>query len=235
MSYILDALRKADAERAREAAGVPDLYAQGDGAAEGARTSSHGSKWLLLALLAVLLAGLVWVWLGAARVEPVRPAEPDRSPAPVAAPAPTPVPPMPHAVDTPAVAPPPMLPQPQPQPQPAALLPQTAAAVTAPPHVSTAAAPSSTRAPKPTVGASAASQAPPAVTLAELPADLRAQLPVLTVGGSVYSPAAASRIVILNGQVFREGDQPAEGLTVVQIGLKSSVLMFRGVRFELKH
>jgi general secretion pathway protein B len=71
--------------------------------------------------------------------------------------------------------------------------------------------------------------------MSELPADLRAKLPALVVGGSVYSPVAASRMVILNGQVFREGDTPVEGLTVEQIGLKSTVLAFRGQRFELKH
>jgi general secretion pathway protein B len=71
--------------------------------------------------------------------------------------------------------------------------------------------------------------------LAELPADVRAQLPTLVVGGSVYSTSAASRIVILGGQVFREGDRPADGLVVEQIGLKATVLSFRGQRFELKH
>jgi len=231
MSYILDALRKADAERARDAAAAPDLYAQGD--AEGARAPSRWLKWLLLTLPAVLLAGLVWFWLGATRVEPVRLAEPDRSPTPLAAQAPPPAPPMARAVDVQA-APPPQPPQPPPQP-PAVLPPQTAAAAAAPPRAAIAPTPSTPRASKSAAGASAASTAPPAVTLAELPADLRAQLPALTVGGSVYSPAAASRIVILNGQVFREGDQPVEGLTVEQIGLKSTVLVFRGVRFELKH
>ena len=71
--------------------------------------------------------------------------------------------------------------------------------------------------------------------MAELPPDIRSGLPALTVGGSVYSPKAASRIVILNGQVFREGDKPVDGLTVERIGLKSTVLAFRGTRFELKH
>jgi general secretion pathway protein B len=232
MSYILDALRKADADRARDAAAVPDLYAQGDAADDGARAPSRGLKWMLLALLALLLAGLAWAWLGATRVEPARLAEPGRSPAPVAVQAPPPAPSMPRAIEAPAVPPPPSPLQSQPS---AVLPPQAAPIVAGPSHMASAPAPSSARAPKPTSVASAASAAPPAVTLAELPADLRARLPALTVGGSVYSPAAASRIVILNGQVFREGDQPAEGLTVEQIGLKSTVLVFRGVRFELKH
>ena len=63
----------------------------------------------------------------------------------------------------------------------------------------------------------------------------RAKLPALVVGGSMYSPNARTRMVILNGQVFREGDKPVDGLSVEAIGIKSTVLAFRGVRFELKH
>jgi general secretion pathway protein B len=73
------------------------------------------------------------------------------------------------------------------------------------------------------------------LTPAELPADIRSKLPALTVGGSMYSPTAKNRMVILNGQVFREGDKPADGLSVEEIRLKSTVLAFRGLRFELKH
>ena len=64
---------------------------------------------------------------------------------------------------------------------------------------------------------------------------MRSKLPALVVGGSMYSPNARSRMVILNGQVFREGDKLAEGLSVERIGLKSTVLAYRGVRFELNH
>lgn len=103
------------------------------------------------------------------------------------------------------------------------------AAVTTTPSTRPAAA-----TPKPATAASVAAE-PRLPTLAELPAELRSQLPALVVGGSMYSTNAASRIVILNGQVFREGDKPVDGLSVEQIRLKSTVLAFRGVRFELKH
>jgi general secretion pathway protein B len=92
-----------------------------------------------------------------------------------------------------------------------------------------------TAAPKAVAPASAAATDAKLPTLAELPPELRSQVPALVVGGSVYSPKASSRIVILNGQVFREGDQPIAGLSVEQIRLKSTVLAFRGQRFELKH
>lgn len=98
-----------------------------------------------------------------------------------------------------------------------------------------AAAPRPAPAPKPVSSPASATADAKLYALAELPPDVRAQLPALAVGGSVYSPAAASRIVILNGQVFREGDQPVDGLSVEQIRLKSTVLAFRGYRIELKH
>ena len=47
MSYILDALKKADADRERDAAAVPDLYAQAD-AARGARAAARPAGWQLV-------------------------------------------------------------------------------------------------------------------------------------------------------------------------------------------
>jgi len=258
MSYILDALKKADAEREREAAAVPDLHAQADAADDRTRMSARRLMWPLLAAAVVLgaLAWLAWPWFGAATVEPISAAAP--MPVPVPAPVAVQVPEQPP-LQVPAQAPvqaPVQMPTPVPVPssQPSvATAPITYPAVEAAPAgplpaarpralpATTAAparalpppGPASPPGPKPTAAPAAAEPRLP--TLAELPADLRAQLPALAVGGSVYSPTAASRIVILNGQVFREGDHPIEGLTVEQIRLKSTVLAFRGARFELKH
>jgi general secretion pathway protein B len=110
-----------------------------------------------------------------------------------------------------------------------------AAAPTLPRAAARPPSPKAATAPQAPAVAGASSPAGRVPTLAELPPDVRAQLPTLVVGGSVYSTSAASRMVILGGQVFREGDRPADGLVVEQIGLKSTVLSFRGQRFELKH
>jgi general secretion pathway protein B len=69
----------------------------------------------------------------------------------------------------------------------------------------------------------------------ELPADLRAALPAINVSGAVYAPQPAGRLLFANGLVLREGDVVADGLTVERIGASSSVLVFRGQRFELPH
>jgi general secretion pathway protein B len=55
----------------------------------------------------------------------------------------------------------------------------------------------------------------------------------MTVGGSVYSPDPPSRFVIINGQVVREGEGAATGITVERIGPKSAVLRWREMRIEV--
>ena len=258
MSYILDALKKADADREREAAAVPDLYAQAD-AARGALAAERGPAWVMPAGVvgAIALAALAWWWLrsGAddvpavglvAQATSTAPA-PARAPLPAPAPAPVPAPaPLPAPAPAPFAAPAPMqLQAPAPAAPPAVVAAPAPAPASAPvfvpaptparPAAVRVAAPSAEAAPPLASAASALTADARLPTLAELPPALRSQLPALTVGGSMYSPKPASRMVILNGQVFREGDKPIDGLSVEQIRLKSTVLVFRGVRFELKH
>ncbi len=71
--------------------------------------------------------------------------------------------------------------------------------------------------------------------LNELPDDVRRQLPQLTAGGAMYSDKPASRMLIINGQLFHEGDALNPNLTLRQIRLKSAVLEFRGYRYELNY
>ena len=245
MSYILDALKRADADRERDTAAVPDLHAQAD-AARGvlaAARPSHG--WLMtlgLAAAGIALAVLAWRWLDASPADAAPPLPVAQAPAqgqalapstPALAPAATIIPAAPPLdASVPLVAPA-IAPEPAPIPSLAskpALPPRQPAAAATPAVV--AAAPAA--AGRPSAPASAAAESR-IYSMAELSPDIRSGLPALTVGGSVYSPKAASRIVILNGQVFREGDKPVDGLIVERIGLKSTVLAFRGTRFELKH
>ena len=245
MSYILDALKRADADRERDTAAVPDLHAQAD-AARGvlaAARPSHG--WLMtlaLAAAGVALAALAWRWLDASPADAAPPLPVAQAPAqgqalapstPALAPAATIIPAAPPLdASVPLVAPA-IAPEPAPIPSLAskpALPPRQPAAAATPAVVAAAPAVAG----RPSAPASAAAESR-IYSMAELSPDIRSGLPALTVGGSVYSPKAASRIVILNGQVFREGDKPVDGLIVERIGLKSTVLAFRGTRFELKH
>ena len=222
MSYILEALRRAEAQRQRGA--VPGLHAQPATAAladpalarqAGARRSWR-LAWILAAAL-LLAAGARW-WLGPSELAPtVGPVQPFAvAPAArIAAPAVEPALAVPLAVP---VAP--------------ALAASAAAVNTAalPPRVASSAGLPLLAAPLP---ATAPASAPRLPTLAELPETVRRELPVFTLGGSVYAEQASQRMVIINGQVMREGERLAPELLLQQIRLKSVVLDYRGQRFEL--
>lgn len=55
----------------------------------------------------------------------------------------------------------------------------------------------------------------------------------MVVSGAVQSPDPASRMLILDGQVLREGDAPAPGLVLERIGPRAAVFSRGGVRFEI--
>ncbi len=81
--------------------------------------------------------------------------------------------------------------------------------------------------------AATASVPAPVVPLQSLAPDLRSQIPPMTVGGAIYSDRPANRFVLINGQVVREGESPATGVTLERIGPKSAVMRWREMRFEM--
>ncbi len=243
MSYILEALRRADAERQR--GDVPGLHAQPQAVTTGEPAPARWPLGLVvgaaLGLLVLGGAGVGW-WMGAAK--PAFPALVAKAPQPA-----TPAMPEP----APQVAKPQAQPLPQPQPGgPVNQVPVAAPAV--PPALVAPVAPVAPVAtaqaarplpspPVPAVAPAAAVAVPSApapalvaarpLKLSELPEDLRRELPAIAPGGSVYAEHAPSRMVVLNGQVFHEGDRPAPGLQVHQILPRSVVFDFKGQRFEL--
>ena len=70
-------------------------------------------------------------------------------------------------------------------------------------------------------------------TQAELPEAVRRELPVLNFGGAMHSPTPANRMLIVNGQVFHEGDKLAPELWLEQIKLKDAVLRYKGQRYSV--
>jgi general secretion pathway protein B len=221
MSYILDALKKADAERERR--GVPGLHAQAAGLAGEERRAGGVLRWVAVAGALLFVAALAWWWFGARGDAPAASALPPPA-TPVAAP-PTPV------VRAPVVQPP-VLQAPAAQEPPAtAAAPPIVIVPKAPPAPIAVPAPT----PTPTPAAASAARSERVATLAELSPELRRQLPPLTVSGAMYAPQPSARLVFINGQVFREGDALNDGLVLERIGPTSSVLSLRGTRFELKH
>jgi general secretion pathway protein B len=233
MSYILDALRKADAQRA----GVPVAGLEGrpPRLVFAPEPAARWPLWVGLAAAVIAVALAAWWWLGrvapaAATVEAVpavAPEGPQAAPpvvAPAAVTAPTPVAaPAPLAAPAPAIAATQAAPAPRPAapelPQPA---PQLASVPVAPaPSTSTASA----------ISRPAPAAVPAPLVVGELPADLRKELPPLAVSGSIYSDNPAQRLLIVNGQLLHEGDAVTTDLTLQEIGPKAAIFRLRGQRF----
>lgn len=222
MSYILDALRRADSERDRGA--VPGVHARqvplagGDGDAPGARLP--GWLWPVAAMVVLVIGALVWMLLGRDSVRAVAVVSPVLAPAPAPLPA--------SVIALPALLPP-ALPVP-------ALRPVAVPAVKPPARTLPAAPAPVARAEaarEPPAKASAAE--PRTYTVAELPDEVRRDLPTLAIGGAMYSENPANRMLIINGQTFHERDRLAPGLVLVQIKLKTAVLEFKGYRYGISY
>lgn len=217
MSYILDALRRAEADRERERGQVPGLHTQAPGSA--AAQAAGPRRWLPWAgggvlLLAGIAAGSWWA------SGPNEPPAPAATPTPLAAAVPPPV--------TAAPLPPPPQPASAPAPQPAApaspYLPPMP-----PPAVAPAPAPAPALAPAPAPRVEPQARIP---RLAELPESTRRELPTLAISGSVYSDDPASRFVMVNGEAVREGARLGADLVLEQIGPRELVLNFKGQRYR---
>lgn len=241
MSLILDALRKADAERERGA--VPSLHSHPVIRASDETSPKPRGRpnllWIAIgAAVGLLGAVAIWVIVGrgappvveASRVQPAPAAAsvvPQSSPPsssstaasqaigaaqPPAAPAVAPA--------SPAVA----ASEPAPVAEPAPWR--------APDERKPARADAKTEASVPVLGNVPPSQSP-VYSRDQLPPEIRAQLPQFTIGGSIYSPVPSGRSLIVNGQLFRERDRLTPDLTLEEIGLKAAVFSFRGYRFEV--
>lgn len=258
MSYILDALRKADAER--ETGAVPDLHAQQYITMPADDEGAQRSGWLiaLVGLLCIALIGVL-TWALLARNEATRAAERQTAaiapvvPAskPVDASTPQTVGGSAPKVATPSKTKPSAALTSTPPPHKAARAGDTAANPIATNKKSTAsqastAEPPSRDAPPPPPGNATATSTRPAdaaadrsagrvYTWPELPENIRKELPPVTVNGSSYSAQAASRLLIANGQVLHEGDKLTADVRLETIGPRSAVLSFRGYRYEIRY
>ncbi len=244
MSYILDALQRAELERERASGTVPGLQTRSM-AAEAA-TPKGGAvmrhRWSLLALgivLAIAAIGIIW-W----RMSPVSEAPPS-SPlttgsvaAPVSAPvataavvSPTAAAPEPISVNPPATLPAAASAVPD-KAQPTASIAASVTAATSAPKSAPVPPPSTP--PQPSANAE---QSPKAALpfLKDLPDAFRAQIPPLSISGVVYSDNPAQRLLLLNGLVLSQGSRVAEDLVLDEINPRSSDFTFKGTRFKLSH
>jgi general secretion pathway protein B len=223
MSYILDALRRADAER--EGGEIPTLHSRPAPFDTSEVEAGLGAK--------------PWVWIAAGGAVGVL--VPLVSYLLLREPPPTPLGAPSAAIQTPAVpAPVPEAAAPittqSPAPPPVAAIRAPAAAAPAPRSAHRVAAPKAAAAaasPKHEAARSVEPSAPHILAYDQLPPDVRQGLPSLAITGNMYSDVPANRMVIINGQLFREKDEVAAGLTLEEIRRKSVVLRYRSYRFEL--
>ncbi|MFZ4650912.1 MAG: general secretion pathway protein GspB [Rubrivivax sp.] len=258
----MDALKRADAERARAQGRLPALQDE----VLAARVSqpvvstfdpqaplrpAPPPAWarprVAAALLGgVLLLGLAMLALGPARRAEAPPQPAATAPASPAAPAPTPAPAAapvraaqaPKSPPAPAAAAQPAKPTPQAPPAQAAQkaqakVPAQATKPTAPAQATTPTTPTpQDRAPAGSGAAAAASA--PLPGYADLPDTVKAGMPRLVLSGIVYSADPASRMLLVNGQVFREGDAVAAGLVLERIGPRQATFSINGTRFTMR-
>jgi len=222
VSLILDALRKADAERERGS--VPSLHSQPVVLPSVGTLSAPKVRpnwpWIAIGVALGLMVAATWLMLGRnapapsaastnvspaqpgmLAITPARPAAASSLPARVAA-----------ATDTRTIA------EPAPWRQPEEI-----------------------KAPRPdakgnaqvvTLGNVPPGQAP-VYSRDQLPPDIRAALPQITIGGNAYSPDPSARSLIVNGQLYREKDRLTQELSLEEIKLRSAIFSVRGYRFEV--
>ncbi len=246
MSYILDALKRADAERERGS--VPGLHArQVVPQASHAARDARSRLWPAIAAVFILcvVAGL-WVWRSTATDTPVvatGPAVPAPvAPAPLAQPAP-----MPHPLTDPAPNVPPAAAQSRAVASaPATMtraMPAPAAAPVVAPAVATTIARATGSAPTPAPAAETATSPVPKPAepgtavpfLGELAEGIRRQIPQLSITGLVYSEIPGQRMLIVNNQVLMQGTLAAPEVQLEEIRARSAVFSFRGTRFQVAH
>lgn len=249
MSYILEALKKAQAER--QLGSAPTLH----GASMQAPSLAAALPWWRRPLvLAALLMAVVIVALLVLLLRPAPSATPAvlTATAPPAAPAPDSAtrsgqePPVNVAA---AAAP---LPAPLPLPDAnAGITPRSADAASAAP-ASPVAAPAAVAAATPatnpvtssaTAPAAAGSAAKPAaraneepvLNLRELPEPIQRAIPSVSVGGYIYSPNPADRLLLIDKVLRHEGEEVAPGLVLEKLQPREAVFSFRGYRYRVPY
>lgn len=234
MSFILDALRRAEAQRERGQ--VPGLHSQSvttaapDAPAPRARASVVGVLGALCALLTVALVALWW-WR-----------EPAQTPVPLALPTPVSPASSPLVAHAPASAPPasaaaPTAPTPAPVPPPPVQKPPPVTrldpAKVSPPHI--APAPRVARPMAASAASTPASAAAPLLSPPELPEPWRSTVTRLGVTGAVHSSDPTQSFVMVGGQLAHEGDRVAPDISIERIGPRATVLRAGPHRVEIRY
>ena len=224
MSYILEALKKSQAER--QLGELPSIHAPQvqlhDGAASGA--ASRAPVWLALGGVAVAVAAALLLWQPwqAGTAAPVAApavlvqAVPAPVPAvvPQAVPAPAPVV-VPVSVPPAATAAPVRHARPVAEPKPESPVPAPASALPVP------------------APAAAAEETVPGMR--DLPEPIQRQIPPVAIGGYIYSKNPADRLLLIDKVLRHEGEELAPGLVLEKLQPKAAIFSFKGYRYRVPY
>ncbi len=224
MSFILEALKKSDGERQRQAG--PALFEVRSATPRGSLPS-----WAIAlgVLLLVNIVALGWFVLRSPEGAAPAPASASATNAPAVAPAAAPT----AGVSPPSTAPTnarPVLPPREATPTDATH--SDATRFEAPAAAGEAENPADYAEALPESSAAIERDFVPG--LAQLPASIANQLPPLHLDMHVYATRKTDRFILLNMQRLREGDATRDGVRVEEIMPTGVVLSFRGTRFLLE-
>lgn len=262
MSYILDALKKAESERNLGA--VPSLHSTSPSTLGSEnRTRTSGLPWILLAALTiiVILSAIIWQQLSKSGHRQENTAQ--STPLVTNNPAPVEVLPTPTTEHRPPLeqAPKPNAPvgqsfTPENTQKPLAAVashPADAARkITASVNKANQAQAGGIIASSASISASDKDAQAPVQTestkietkrhtsesipgLNQLPAATRSEIPSLAVGGYLYSGNPSDRTILLNNKLLHEGDSIAPNLVLESLAPKSAVLSYKGTRFQITY
>lgn len=229
MSYILEALKKSQAER--QLGELPSIHAPQVQLHDGAASASarRTPVWLALGGVAVAVAAALLLWQpwqadaaapAAAAVVPAVLAQAVPAPLPVAAP-PAAVAPAPVAASVPP------------------------AAIAAPVHHARPVAEPKQETPGQAVSPPVAAPAPavPSTPTAEesvpgmrdLPEPIQRQIPAIAIGGYIYSKNPADRLLLIDKVLRHEGEELAPGLVLEKLQPKAAIFSFKGYRYRVPY
>lgn len=243
MSYILEALKKSQAER--QLGELPSIHAPQVQLHDTAASASarRTPVWLALGGVSVAVAAalLLWQpWQADAAAPAAVPAAAVRAQA-VPAPAPIAVPaaqPAAATMPAPALAPAPVV-----TPAPSAPLAATAAPVhharpvpePQPETPGQAAPPVSAPAPAPAVPAPAPGAEDNVPGMRDLPEPIQRQIPPVAIGGYIYSKNPADRLLLIDKVLRHEGEELAPGLVLEKLQPKAAIFSFKGYRYRVPY
>ena len=212
MSYILDALKKAEAER-RIGAPVVGLPAAHTVPVVPPAAARHASvwrtpwPWVAITAIAALLSGFAWWSVASKAPQQIQASAPPLSQPPQAQTLAAVLPPT-HSLPSSETKE-----RPQP-PEPKIVKPKEK---------------------KRTLAEESKTSEPPIAILHELPDNIQHEIPQLSIGGYIYTANKASRSVLINGRLLRDGEEIAPGFTLERMMPTGMVLNYKGYRYRTSY